>query len=161
MTITWKQLDELRAGDVVELRDSEWPEDNVIRGTVRSSQLSGLKGDLCVGPQILRRRSDGGSSQPNTRTLTFISRAPRPFYINHDRTSPVPGDVVRFEDTRRPGGGSYTNVYLPSFNHDGRPWMSLTHVRGQRYSRRDAEPDPTEGYQVVLLVDGETGEVVP
>ena len=66
-------------------------------------------------------------------------------YVNHDRTEPVPGDVVRDADNPEWNGW----LYLRSDN--GR-WLDSS--RGEWFEKAM----PT---RLRLLVDGETGQVVP
>ena len=74
-------------------------------------------------------------------TLTVVSRVPR-LYVNHDRAVPVPGDVVRSD-----GVGDRRVWFLNSLG-----WQSLGGTTA-RYHELPA--------RLRLLVDGETGQVVP
>ncbi len=154
--ITSEQVADLQPGDIVEYAGH--PE---------------LKGAKVIGPLHLRNgdgtlyvadyvvRDTGGEPGRYAReqlTLTVVSRAPRPMYVNHPRTKPVPGDVVRLTDCV---GDSYTNVYLPRNEQDDEPWLSIHHDPGARYSDEDALVGHLDGWQTRLLVDGETGQVVP
>lgn len=140
MTITREQIADLREGDVVEISgDFRWP-GAVVRGPLQSD----LNGSLRVGPLLVRHR-EGYPPQGELRqaTLTVISRAPRLLYVNHPRTKPVPGDVVR-------------DAELQNRNQ----WM---HVRRNVWANIDGGLDSRIGLpeRLRLLVDGETGDVVP
>ena len=90
MTITREDVKDLRPGDVVELHDTE--EGWTVTGAVWQKG-----GYLCCGTAILcysREEPIGIES----RTLKVVSRAPRPLYVNSDRTEPVAGDIVRDRD---------------------------------------------------------------
>ena len=78
-------------------------------------------------------------------TLTVVSRAPR-LYVNHERTEPVPGDVARVADD---DGSESTWHFLDGV---GKEWFDK---RGYSYGLGEL-PD-----NLRLLVDGETGQVVP
>ena len=145
---------DLRPGDVVEARSERWP------GVVVSGPLGDDDGHLLLGPVGCLRCPDGEvAGMAAGVSLTIVSRAPR-LYVNHPRTEPVPGDVVRIEDADHPDD-SYTNVHLPRHEGDAIPWLSLTHDPGSRYSDEESLPTHLDGYTVRLLVDGSTGEVVP
>lgn len=144
MTITREQVADLRVGDVVELHESRWG-GVTIAGPVRE-----VSNSLCVGPLVigyLDTEEPFEPYDPDTgrveRTLTVISRAPRPLYVNHDRTEPVPGDVVRDADR---------DLWLL----DGfKTWQGTTSTCGLEHQETGLIPPLT------LLVDGTTGEVVP
>jgi hypothetical protein len=154
VSLTREDVADLRAGDVVEMRWSSYP-DVFVRGPLHENSLGALYvGWLCV------RYGEGGGAAYGDGELTVISRAPRPLYVNHDRTEPVPGDVVRFVCDDHPDD-SYTNAFLPRSDRDALPWVPLTHGPGERYSDEQADCRHLSGWRMVLLVDGETGEVVP
>ena len=150
MTITREQVQDLRPGDVVEIRLDDWDSGQAIRGPLTPSDTfpGVLEVRIPGGDGRYWGRSDNGHPvDPDHRTLTVVSRAPRPLYVNHDRPEPVPGDVVRDEDsddprtwTRNAKGFSYE--WLNSVSHD--------------YEPREKLPA-----RLRLLVDGETGQVVP
>jgi hypothetical protein len=142
VVITREQVADLRPGDVVELTDQFLC---TTRGPLREL---GAGGALLLGAFAVVRYADGGSAGRADWSLTVTSRAPRPLYVNHDRTEPVPGDVVRDADS------DDTRVWL--FDGDAperRPWYPSndTHM-----CARDDLPT-----RLRLLVDGETGQVVP
>jgi hypothetical protein len=126
--ITPEQIADLRAGDVVELTfQQEYDETPIaMRGTFPAI-LDFYKGYL-------------GSDEV---TLTVVSRAPRPFYVNHPRADRHDGDVAIPASDRQVG-----EVYAS--------WPSGWLVPGQ------AEPIHPDQLTVRLrlLIDGETGEVV-
>jgi hypothetical protein len=138
VTITREQVADLRPGDVVEISDVHWPNGTVVRGPLW------LDGDTlhCAGEYV--RHHDGSAPAGGaTQTLTVVSRAPRPLYVNHDRTEPVPGDVVRDAD------GTGNDVWFRyEFNSGGAGWCNL---RTQLRNRSEL-PD-----SLLLLVDGTTG----
>lgn len=142
--ITKEELADLREGDAVELRDSRWG-GVTISGPVR---LTGM--GLCVGPLLIvgpDGREPYDPDGPIERSLTVVSRAPRPLYVNHDRAEPYPGDVVRDADCDYPDDQRtwmYDDTRLPWF----------CGFMGENYGRINL-PD-----RLRLLVDGATGQVV-
>ena len=138
MTITREQVADLQPGDVVELRHSDWP-DTVITGPLRSERT----GELVIADLVLRW-TDGSVATwaRDLGNLTVISRAPRPLYVNHDRTESVPGDVMRDKDG---------DIWFSRSTDD---WISNNHGDGSDEWVRQYAP-------LILLVDGETGQVVP
>lgn len=147
--ITREQVADLRPGDVVEIA---WPNGAILHGPLYEED-----DHLDLGPLILRYSTGGvGHSMPSC-DLTVVSRAPR-LYVNHDRAEPVQGDVVRFIDTRRPDD-AYTNVY-DNRGDRHRPWLQLS---GERWTHDQVMPRDClrRHYRLELLVDGETGQVVP
>lgn len=149
--ITHEQVKDLRPGDVVELFRNYWPDGSVVRGPLYSEN-----GYLYVANVAI---VDDSERMPLGASyfLTVVSRAPR-LYVNHPRTEPVQGDVVRFEDTRCPEN-SYTNVY-DNCGDRHHPWLALS---GERWRHDQAMPRESlrHHYSLRLLVDGETGQVVP
>lgn len=141
MTITREQVADLREGDVVELAGG-----NLRGATVRGPVFREHNGWLLVGPDQVVRDPDGAPSSDSRRTLTVVSRAPRPLYVNHPRTEPVPGDVVRDAEVLAPAG-----VWL-------RPWDNGAWIYADGGTRHLNSELPT---CLRLLVDGETGQVVP
>lgn len=134
--ITREQVADLRPGDVVEVRHGDFPT-VVTSGPLRSRGESLDLGDIyCI------RRPDGSCPLMQRYTLTVVSRAPRPLYVNHPRTEPVPGDVAREEDPENP-----TTWLMDSF----RTWQSTDSTH---------EQDLGFEWPLRLLVDGETGQVV-
>ena len=160
MTITQEQVRDLREGDVVRL---EWELGGIegVTFTATGPLKSHGNGYLTVGGYSVRDamgqpvnsgRGDGD------RRLEVVSRAPLPFYANCKRSKPIQGDVVRIVDLRNPHN-SYTNIYDPRGNRAW-PWLALS---GERWTDEQALPkaDIAQHYRIELLVDGETGEVVP
>jgi hypothetical protein len=97
MTITKEQVADLREGDVVEMT---W--------SVNGGQVN-VRGPLVAGERELLSVAGYWVREPNgspiqalgrdgRRTLTVVSRAPRPLYVNHPRTAPVDGDIARDRD---------------------------------------------------------------
>lgn len=145
--ITREQVADLRPGDVVEVAADHWPSGSVWRGPVYEAL-----GDLRVAGGLVRY-DDGEPLRGAEWTLTVVSRAPRPLYVNHDRTEPVPGDVVRDADS--------------DLDVDRRVW--LCDPAGDWWTgaedtvRMAGSPTFEIGFpeRLWLLVDGETGQVVP
>jgi hypothetical protein len=143
MTITRADVADLQPGDVVEVVHEAWPTGTVIRGPLTEHPISGA---LMVAGDIYVRRFDG--SEPAAggyMHLTVISRAPRPLYVNHPRTEPVAGDVARQESG------------CPS----GHTWHYLGDDRPHWWRFDDTRIPFDENARLSLLVDGETGQVVP
>lgn len=131
---------DLRAGDVVVVAHSGWPEGSFIRGELYEQECG--PGLYCCGFQVAN--SDGTTFLPDVwAEVTVVSRAPRPLYVNHPRTEPVNGDTVADEDN---GGADWTwhRVHDEWLRADG-----ASFVRSELPAR------------LRLLVDGETGRVVP
>ncbi len=138
--ITREQVSDLKPGDVVEL---SWPSlvDDAVTLSVRgplTPKSIGTGNALFVGAQCIRDQ-DGDPVHGDRRTLTVVSRAPRPLYVNHHRTEPVPGDTVH------PGDGTLSIAFRTV---NGWVWPNGTRARVADDGLR-------------LLVDGETGQVVP
>ena len=141
--ITREELADLRPGDVVELTDTRYP------GVVTSGPLRDDAGELLLGAFTVRA-FDGLPAHPRQRTLTVVSRAPRPLYVNHPRTEPVAGDVVRDADDDT---GDQRTWMLDAGGHVRTPWRCG--FIGGSYTRGDLPA------RLRLLVDGETGQAVP
>jgi hypothetical protein len=144
VTITREQVADLREGDVVEYHRSDWPDGVVIRGPLHRSKSGGQ----WIGLATFAIRFDDGDVNgfafDKDTTLTVVSRAPRPLYVNHDRTEPVPGDVVRDADSDDPATWHY-------LTWPGGPWYDL---------RGNGKPREALPARLRLLVDGETGQAV-
>jgi hypothetical protein len=136
---------DIRVGDVVKASHKFWPEGSYIYGPVGDDQrLCGFVMHPMVGALW---------------TVEVISRVPRPFYVNADR-DPVPGDVVSYLN-KWTGESAGPFLHATSTEWAGReaggrstPWLRLPGLA------RDTGPLYAAG-RVVLLVDGETGQVVP
>jgi hypothetical protein len=142
MTITRGQLADLQPGDVVRCTDPAYP------GLFTEGPLADDGGVLRLGATAFR--CDDGSVGYAVKgwDLTVVSRAPRRLYVNHPRTKPVPGDVAR-------DAGSEDH---------GRVWVYGSDTRKQfwRWSEYPSEyAGPLSTVRLRLLVDGETGQVVP
>jgi hypothetical protein len=141
MSITREQVADLERGDVVELRDDRWPEGTVVRGAL---YLDG--GTLHVASEYIRHYDGKPAFVGKHQTLTVVSRAPRPLYVNHPRTEPVPGDYVHDEDADgirlvlRVAGDRYPDKWVDQYGIE-----------------RTYEHLPA---RLRLLVDGETGTAV-
>lgn len=140
--ITKEQVADLHEGDVVELGFSSGA---IVRGPLVEDRHTGGLDIADAGWSV--RQGDGGLPYGLERiaeTLTVVSRAPRPLYVNHDRTAAVKGDVARDSQSH---DGERTWVF------DGARWHWTRH------------PDEVAGdlkrVTLRLLVDGETGQVVP
>jgi hypothetical protein len=138
-------IDDLRPGDVVELR---FPSGTTIRGPL-VEEATGRLGIADAGWDITPRGLTGPQPYWMGRAdLTVVSRAPRPLYVNHDRTKPVAGDVVRDADSDSDPRTWVRNA--EGFSHE---WMTgRTHL----YVPRENLPA-----RLRLLVDGQTGQVLP
>lgn len=165
MTITPEQVADLQPGDVVEFRLDEWPEHYAIRSMLRINQrgalVASIPGNSAASYRI--RDAHGRPFDQTLRTLTILSRTPRPLYVNHPRTEPVPGDVVRVEFDTGCDDDWCMNAYAPVDDDSGLPpWLSIAKVdAGCRYTADMVIPTPGSRGQMRLLVDGETGQVVP
>lgn len=152
MTITREQAADLRPGDVVEYRRADWPVGTYLRGPLYDAAPWGL----AVGGEPIRYDSGGvsGYGEKVGTTLTVISRAPRPLYVNHDRTEPVPGDVAR-----NPEG--HVRVCQPVVSLGGqlRWWGFNLGEWGDPDKWTYCTRSIFSG-DLTLLVDGETGQVV-
>jgi hypothetical protein len=147
VTITREQVADLRPGDVVEY--SGHPD---FRGAKIVGPLVAEHDALLVGEYVVRRGDGGPPGYRNgDLTLTVVSRAPRPLYVNHDRAEPVPGDVVRDADddssTRVWACHAEPVKYLL-------PWILLAGLS------HEVETDELP-VRLRLLVDGTTGRCVP
>jgi hypothetical protein len=148
VVITRADVDDLRPGDVVELHRNGWPDGTVVRGP-----LYAVGGWLYVAEHSVMSLIGSGVSLGASYSLLVVSRAPRPLYVNHDRTEPVSGDVVRDADS--------------DVDTDRRVW--LCDPAGDWWTAHEdtvrVAGSPTFGIEfpkrLWLLVDGETGQVVP
>jgi hypothetical protein len=136
MAITTEQVADLLAGDVV--RVTGFPNS---AGAAIEGPLVNSGGALYVG-EILVKEADGDPSPDANLILSIVSKTERPVYTNHLRTEAVTGDVVQ-----------------PVDSADARQWMCIVGLRfvgldGRASSIKEL-PDLT------LLIDGETGNVVP
>lgn len=145
--ITREQVADLQPGDVVELISvQDW---NVnVRGELRRlsvdpASLSNIDA-LTLGPGLVVRRSDGAVAAmwlDGHYSLVVVHRAPR-LYVNHPRIRPVAGDVARAADQ------AGTAFYV---------WQGSGPFRWIWPNGHTAEPGHSG---LLLLVDGETGQVV-
>jgi hypothetical protein len=145
---------DLQPGDVVELADYEYAGVSV-RGPLRD-----MAGVLVVGPFRVRH-ADGEPFQPlrSTGTLTVVSRVPR-LYVNHPRTEPVAGDVVRDADSNSSRVWLYTGTSRsPSDRYSG--WCFTNATGSVVWTGCTDAGYPQLPARLRLLVDGETGDTVP
>jgi len=152
MSISAEQVADLREGDVVEVRYPEWPQ-TTLRGPLVKKADALCVGDVAVHwlPGNDKRYAWMSSDDAH---LTVVSRAPRPLYVNHDRTEPVRGDVVRQE-----GIGNY--LFTGQMRYAGiEPHGHMTGWVGLPGCHPDSGPLIARR-PLRLLVDGETGQVVP
>ena len=131
--ITREQVADLREGDVVEIH--------------KRAPLSKSGKELLIDGQLLRRSDGDPSSWVEGYDLTVVSRAPRPLYVNHHRTEPVAGDVVRDEL------GDKLALFICT-KEDEEVWWVDTAADW-------IWPAEMREKRLRLLVDGETGQVVP
>jgi hypothetical protein len=134
--ITAEPVADLQPGDVVEMRRISWPEGQKVVGPVSRDGNA-----LLVAEQVVHWLD--GAELDSDKVVTVISRAPRSLYVNHPRPEPVNGDTVADEDN---GGASWT------WHRIRGTWYRTD---GVSFSRDEM---PT---RLRLLVDGETGQVVP
>lgn len=131
-----------RVGDVLRAEHSAWPEGSFIEGAVYD--FAGSDSLYVCGWQVRAFARDYW-------TITVVSRAKRPFYVNVDR-DPVAGDIFRSDD---PADDDDNVTYSPSGgwgNTDNdRFWENLG---GATFIRADLPPRRR------LLIDGTTGKVV-
>ena len=108
-------------------------------------------GGLRVGPNMVRgsEGDPGPWMTEDNQTLTIISRAPRSLYVNHSRTEPVAGDVVRDADSDDP------TVWIHADPAGATQWARGGSYEGDWWFDRSELPE-----RLRLLVDGETGQVV-
>jgi hypothetical protein len=142
--ITREQVADLQPGDVVEVASEEWPAGTVVRGPLWMQD-----GETLQVARTVVRHWDGHEPFDTGLTLTVVSRAPRPLYVDSDKTEPDPGDVVRDADD-----GRSLSAWLY-----GRSELGIMAWRGTVtgvWHLRDILPA-----RLRLLVDGETGQVVP
>lgn len=144
--ITREQVADLRDGDVVDLIVRHRDEFVLSAlGPLRSIASHALfLGEYCV------RRDNGDPVYGEQRSLTVVSRAPRPLYVNHPRTEVSVGDVVADDDGREP-----TVFFCADPMHE-QAWLRGDERRSQ-YTWLTRSELPT---RLRLLVDGETGRVV-
>jgi hypothetical protein len=139
--ITRKQVADLQPGDVVEVIETCCGAEISHRGPLRKEQGRALAlGDVVV-------ISEDGTPRRWFHSLTVVSRAPRPLYVNHPRTEPVPGDVVDYSDGHFDGIG-------PWFAHRAREGSDLFWM---------SPAGPVLGkmpFPMRLLVNGENGQTV-
>src|SRR3954469_11792549 len=147
MVITREQVADLHEGDVVEV--SGHPMQN---GATTRGPLYLTSGELWVGQTLVRYPNGSVNHTYSHRmTLAVISRAPRPFYTNHPRRKPVRGDVADSPD-HIAGVGPWLFVDGgDDLDPDDRGWWSPW--------GKTVIPLGPGRYR--LLVDGETGQVVP
>lgn len=133
MTITNNDVADLDVGDVVEVT---WPNGTVLRGPLGKDSA----GRLALSPMTLRHPDGGATLLHCDATLRVIRKAPTPFYVNHPRTNPVWGDIVRDAegDAWRRGSGGW-------FMAGGQGLVE----------------DITKYAPLTLLWDSEKGRVVP
>ena len=140
MTITREQVADLQPGDVVEITEIVQGHAYIHRGPVLADSKE-RPGAVNFGDYWLRNASGAPGSW--IHTLTVISRAPRPLYVNHPRTEPVAGDVVRDADSADTVTWGFSDT----------SWYDNVTAD---YAYRDQMPA-----RLRLLVDGETGRCVP
>ena len=157
--ITKEQVADLREGDVVELTSETWGEGTVLRGPLVRTERGGLRvGNIGVitGNGFKIVLGNGDIPYADVRNLRVISRAPRPLYLNSDRTEPVPGDVVSFKG--RVSGTTY-GPYLYTYKE-----QLVTGETSRWINARNLIPSTAPlryAGELTLLVDGTTGKVVP
>ena len=152
--ITREQVADLHPGDVVRISLDDG-HGFAVEGPLRWSEQRVQGGDALVldHPHIAGtywvRNSNGTPYDEKFRTLTVVSRAPRPLYVNHPRTEPVAGDVVRDADTDDHRVWMFVD---PADNSTA--WVSPSETDSWWQRRSDLPA------RLRLLVDGETGMAV-
>lgn len=138
--ITHEQVVDLQPGDVVRFRFDTWPQDTFVQGSLEGSET----GALLVAGHFVRYDKDRPHVNGDA-TLIILARKSRPIYVNHPRTEPAAGDVVRNADD-----DDDTSVWLFGYTYENdEMWMDA-----HRILYRDKLPQ-----RLRLLVDGETGKV--
>jgi hypothetical protein len=131
-----EQVADLQPEDVVEITSPTQP-GFLTRGPLVADGYGGLR----VGVMLVRTIAGevGITLERDGYDLTVVSRAPRPLYVNHSRTEPTCGD------TANPSDGTSSVAFRTA---TGWIWPNGTSARPGEHGLR-------------LLVDGETGQVVP
>jgi hypothetical protein len=144
--ITREQVADLQPGDVVEL---SFPSGSTIRGALTREGYS--NSGLGITSAHWTVRSASGEVPPFIVdcSLTVVSRAPRPLYVNHPRTEAREHDVVR-------DGAGVIRHHGPVSESADATWWAWELQAGFRWTWTSEPAQPLH-----LLVDGETGQVVP
>lgn len=137
--VSVEQVQDLREGDVVTIRNVNWPEGATVTGPLYSQDYSN---DLFIAGHPIKTQAACGTPAE----FILIARTPRPVYVNHPRTESAPRDVVRDADDE-----GNRNTWFRTHDHGWRSMWTPINRLG-----RDQLPD-----RLRLLVDGETGQVVP
>lgn len=87
MAMTPEQLAALRPGDIVEMIDDRYPGWKATGPLIEWNK----EGTLSLGPVLARGRN---AARDAHRTIIVLTPAPATLYVNHDRTTPVNGDVA-------------------------------------------------------------------
>jgi hypothetical protein len=148
MSLRPLDVPELYEGDVVRVRKVNWPEWVSVTGPVYYPR--GLPDrQPYVGGCPIRTMAVCGT----LAEFELIEKALRPMYVNHPRTEPMPGDVVRDADD---DASTRVWIYGPHGGADARPWMGSLNGYVEFISI-DSDRFPK---RALLLVDGETGMAV-
>lgn len=146
MTTSKEQLADLRAGDLVDFRRDHWPSTAFVRGPLGQSDYDET---LYILDGLYGVRQHNGSPYYIDSTVTLVERGLQPVYVNHSRTEPFSGDIVC--DADAPSNHRLTYLFG---DDDSYPWRECM-INGE-WLPRDELPK-----RLRLLIDGETGEVVP
>jgi hypothetical protein len=142
VTITREQVADLQPGDVVELTHASH-EGVTLRGPARTHRDSGV---VWVGDTLLMDLRGELRDASRWTHLTVVSRAPRLLYVNHPRTEPVAGDVVR-------------DVDGDAWQFDRDEWWCAS---PDACDEDDPLGCPIDHFRpLTLLWDGQTKQVVP
>jgi hypothetical protein len=131
--VSGPKVTELRAGDIVRVHMTEYP-DVVLSGPVEVDSQGCCRK---IGPMTLV--TEGKSDLPDGWWVEVTKLAPRPVYVNHEREEPVEGDIVRIPETPT------RTTYVWSEDR----WWAVS--KGKLVVTGNM-PD-----RLLLLVDGDTG----
>ncbi len=127
------KVTELRAGDIVRVHMTEYP-DVVLSGPVEVDSQGCCRK---IGPMTLV--TEGKSDLPDGWWVEVTKLAPRPVYVNHEREEPVDSDVARDATTNS------RQLWIRA----GNSWATFLHG--------DFQPPGEMPKRVLLVVDGDTG----
>ncbi len=142
--ITREQVEDLRLGDVVELRSSLWAAESRARGPVYRDRDAGL---VCCN--VVLYPLHGWKPFAEGSSLTLVARAVE--YVNHDRAHMAAGDVARNADDN-----ADTRVWYCAEPADTALQWFFASADEWTWSGHEEMPA-----RLRLLVDGDSGQAVP